>query len=255
MTRWLSPGLLLLLLLAGCAPDITETDFYRMHPSPDEGAGAEVVLLDDAAGSGRLTIVSEAPLGWGFNAIRLAQMDGWRTVDPELVFETATRRWTSPVRSALDGSDGVVYAFPVPGSEGDWFLEVTGETDAGNRTVRAPVAVAEDIWIRPFGHDLVVAWVLPTTPRTGTDIMELALYRITSTGFEPVTDASLDLYPYMDMGGGEGHSTPYEAPVHVGGGQYRGMVNFIMSGGWDMTVKVTRAGQTHDVLFHAFTVE
>ncbi|NND69985.1 MAG: hypothetical protein HKN43_00240, partial [Rhodothermales bacterium] len=74
-------------------------------------------------------------------------------------------------------------------------------------------------------------------------------------GFIPVTDAQIDLYPYMDMGAGEGHSTPFEKPVHIGDGEYRGMVNFIMAGGWDMTVYVQRPLSAPDtVLFQGFIV-
>ncbi len=61
----------------------------------------------------------------------------------------------------------------------------------------------------------------------------------------------LDLYPYMDMGAGEGHSTPFLAPTHVGDGHYRGEVNFIMSGGWDMTVRMSGG---EEVIFKGFTV-
>ena len=55
-------------------------------------------------------------------------------------------------------------------------------------------------------------------------------------GYEAYNAASVDLYPYMDMGGGEGHSTPFESPVFVRDGRYAGEVDFIMAGGWEMTV-------------------
>ena len=227
-----------------------------MHPEPGDNASDDVVLMDHVEAGTQLTLVAEEPLGWGFNRIRIEAAEGWQSFSPMLVFETQTRIWRSPIASELSKEAGVIYAVPPPGENGSWYLEVEGSTSSGPLSVRTPVTVSEDIWVRPAAtSDLIVAWVAPTTPMTGNDTFEVAIYRNENGSFVPVTDASLDLYPYMDMGGGEGHSTPYTAPVHAGNGLYRGDVNFIMSGGWDMTVIVTKDGQTEEIVFAGFTVE
>lgn len=249
-------GLLLLLLVAGCAPDISETEFFKMHPVPGDNASDDVVLVDHVEAGTQLTLVAEEPLGWGFNRFRIEASEGWQSFTPMLVFETTTRIWRSPIEPVLTDDSGVIYAVPPMEEEGSWFLEIDGVTTAGPRSLRTPVSVAEDIWVRPTdSSDLLVAWVVPTAPKTGNDDFEVAVYRFENGEFTAVTNASLDLYPYMDMGGGEGHSTPYSAPVHVGDGHYRGDVNFIMSGGWDMTVIVTVDGKTENIVFAGFTVE
>lgn len=247
-------GIALMLVMAGCAPDITETDFYKMHPDPNESAGDEVILLDHVGSGTQLTLVAEEPLGWGFNRFRVEAAEGWQSFTPMLVFETSTAVWRSPLAGQVEGDDGIVYAIPPPDEEGTWFLELEGITTAGPVSVRSEVEVQEDIWVR-MNNDLLAAWVTPTTPKTGNDVFEVALYRFVNGQFEAVSDALLDLYPYMDMGGGEGHSTPYSPPVHIGQGHYRGEVNFIMSGGWDMTVIVTHDGSTKNIVFAGFTVE
>ena len=57
------------------------------------------------------------------------------------------------------------------------------------------------------------------------------------------------------MGADQGHSTPYEAPVHTSNGRYKGSVNFIMSGGWDMTVFIQHTDMARDtVKFNGFIV-
>lgn len=256
MTRWLVPALLL--LLAGCAPDITETDFFSRHPDPNEMKGSELTLIDHTQDGTRLLLVSEGNLGWGFNAISIREAVGWTSIDPSLVYESATQTWRAPIESSIESSDdgdtAFVYAMPPPVESGQWYLVVEGATSAGSLALRVPVDVDEDIWMRP-SDDLVVAWLAPLTPRTGIDTFDIGLYRLSGNAYQPVTNATLDLYPYMDMGGGEGHSTPFTTPTHIGSGTYRGMVNFIMSGGWDMTVHITLAGETRDVLFHGFTVE
>ncbi|MGB1048783.1 MAG: FixH family protein [Rhodothermales bacterium] len=249
-------GLLLLLLVAGCAPDISETEFYKMHPVPGDNASDDVVLIDHVEAGTQLTLVAEEPLGWGFNRFRIEASEGWQSFTPMLVFETQTRIWRSPIEPIMTDDSGVVYAVPPMEDDGTWYLEIDGSTTEGPISLRTPVAVSEDIWVREGdSSDLIVAWVAPTTPMTGNDAFEVAIYRNENGAFVPVTDASLDLYPYMDMGGGEGHSTPYSAPVHTGNGHYRGDVNFIMSGGWDMTVIVTKDGQTENIVFAGFTVK
>jgi len=262
LTKRLSSSLAALLVLGillmptGCAPDITETDFYKMHPQPGDTVADNIVLLDHVEAGTQLTLVAEEPLGWGFNQFRVESAEGWQSFSPMLVFETATAVWRSPIEAQLTSDAGVMYAVRPPNEDGQWFLEVEGATDAGPISVRTPVEVDEDIWVQPDeAQGLLIVWVVPTTPKTGNDSFEVALYRYMSGRFEAVTDASLDLYPYMDMGGGEGHSTPYSPPVHIGNGHYRGDVNFIMSGGWDMTVIVTLDGTRRDITFAGFTVE
>ena len=58
--------------------------------------------------------------------------------------------------------------------------------------------------------------------------------------FPPVNSAELVVYPYMDMGGGSGHSTPFETPVAMGEGMYTGSINYSMSGTWttDITLQI-----------------
>jgi hypothetical protein len=147
----------------------------------------------------------------------------------------------------------------LPASEGRWHIGWHFETQdgrAGSGTFE--FEVSESIWLQRIeqeGETYFVSWVAPGRPVTGENPFEVALHRETATGFLPVTDAVLDLYPYMDMGGGDGHSTPYEPPVHTGGGHYEGRVNFIMSGGWDMTVYVDRPEHTTaTVVFENYSV-
>jgi hypothetical protein len=89
----------------------------------------------------------------------------------------------------------------------------------------------------------------------GNNTFEVAVHRWTGADFVPVSDATASLSPYMDMGGGDGHSTPFTPPQALGGGRYRASVDFIMSGGWEMTVGLARPGApAATVRFLGFTV-
>jgi hypothetical protein len=59
----------------------------------------------------------------------------------------------------------------------------------------------------------------------------------------------------MDMGGGEGHSTPFTPPFEPEAGLWRCQVNFIMAGGWELSMHILRPGVDREtVRFAPFTV-
>jgi hypothetical protein len=270
MRRW-TPVIILLLLAAGCAPDITETDFYSRHPDEPIG-GSELVTIGSASVAGySVEVLSESDLHIGPNTLLVEITSGGQPVVSGSV--SARALWSSNVRdleppfghdeaSVANDDDRFelnVYFLEPVGEEGQWTLEigVDGTESAGSS--RIDVTVDPDMWVQysdGSGPDdgYYLSWIQPVEPKTGETPLEFAIYRLTDTGFVPVTDATLDLYPYMDMGGGEGHSTPYEAPVHTGQGLYRGSVNFIMAGGWDMTVFVNEHGRDETIVFEGFTV-
>jgi len=68
--------------------------------------------------------------------------------------------------------------------------------------------------------------------------------RASMMNFPPVADAELEIYPYMDMGGGSGHSTEFNPPEATGNGYYEGSINYSMSGTWTTSVTLTIDGDT-----------
>ena len=60
------------------------------------------------------------------------------------------------------------------------------------------------------GTRYFITWNKPSVPKSGNQDWELFIHKRESVmSFLPVTNAELSVYPYMDMGGGEGHSTPF----------------------------------------------
>ena len=242
---------IVLVLMSGCAPDITETDFFSRHPDPMETEEGDVVLAAHTEGDISIRVLSAEGLGWGFNPLLFETEGSVSELRATIFLDTGVSRIESPLGSTISGSEELVHLLD-PGIDGDWILEISWTTTQGRFTARYPVEVAEDIWIQQVeGQQTFVSWIAPGSPTTGSDAFEVAIHSFDGASFSPVTSATLDLYPYMDMGAGEGHSTPYLAPSHVGNGHYRGEVNFIMSGGWDMTVRMLDG---EEVIFKGFTV-
>ena len=264
--------ILTLPLLVGCAPDITETDFFRDHP---EEVDPETLLLElgnEVRDGFTFRLLAPEPLTSGYSTLWIEVLQNGQpitmgSVNVTAIWTNETSALVSPFAqstASIMEEDNRFEASPFflqpVGDPGAW--EVHIDCDFAQETIVFPVEVDEALWVQHVhtgseqtSADYYVSWLLPVRPTTGNDRIQFALHRLTGSGFEPLEDARIDLYPYMDMGAGEGHSTPFEAPVHTGAGQYTGEVNFIMSGGWDMTVYVERASSPRDtVVFKGFTV-
>ena len=257
---------LALLIVAGCAPDITDTDFFREHPVATglDEAHVEIGQIKNVD----LVIKVSAPdsLHIGASTIGIdAVVNGTSIEDGKFVL---TPQWvasgrilTSPlgtVQLTATGTPGRFEGTPFfvepKGQKGHWQLHITYLAGGQSGESILPVYVRPAPWVQGT-HDYYVSWVRPVRPVTEAAAIEFALHRLTSDGFAPMEDVVLDLYPWMDMGAGQGHSTPYVAPSHVQEGHYRGAINFIMSGRWDLTVFVQRPGMTRDTVeFKGFIV-
>ena len=247
--------LILLLGLAACVPDnLTDFDFKGLQPPPpaDEPTGDVVV---GTASDGGLEVTLTAARGGphlGYVRLGLEVRDGGAAVPGARIGLEA--------QATAGPAAGVALPVEPPGAAGDdgvyraaAFL-LSPDTTARRFAVRAvvqangktaevafPVEARRALWMQPDG-DLLVSWVDPLRPVVGVNRYVVAVHRWTGAAFEPVDGATADLEPYMDMGGGDGHSTPYDGFEALGGGRYGWDVDFIMSGGWEMGVAVTPPG-------------
>ncbi len=253
-------------LFVGCAPNITETDFFREHPEDTnlEDTVLELAVIRD----GNLTITLTAPdsLHVGTSRVWLeASMNGTPLSTGRFSF---LPRWISETHMILSplGAvsllpmdkaghfEGTPTFIPPNGEEGEWQLEVTYSVGGKSGSAIVPVRIQPSIWVQ-YTDEYYVSWIQPARLVTGLHEIEFALHYFADHRFQPLEDATIDLYPWMNMGAGQGHSTPFEAPVHVQDGRYKGSVNFIMSGGWDMTLFIEHSDGAQDtVTFNGFTV-
>ena len=256
-----------LALLAGCVPDgLTDFDFQDLQPPqpPDELTGDALV---GTASDGGLTVEMTAARGGphlGYVRLGLSVTDGGTAVIPADVSLRATAEAGPAAGVALpveaptadgDGSfRGAAFLLAPDTTARAFTISATVQANGKTAEVAFPVEARHDLWMQPKG-DLLVSWVDPLRPVVGVNRFEVAVHRWTGTAFEPVDGADADLYPYMDMGGGDGHSTPYGDFAALGQGRYVWDVDFIMSGGWEMTVFVTPAGASEAAAtFAGYTV-
>lgn len=157
-----------------------------------------------------------------------------------------------PITSAEDEryfSNLAVFIMP-GGQMGSWSINFE-ITLSNNETLTGelPIEVASSWRLTsvPDGNGKIyfITWLTPQTPVSGNNDLEFMVHtRESMMSFPPVEDAELEIYPYMDMGGGSGHSTDFNPPVAVGNGHYEGSINYSMSGTWTTSVTLTVDGNT-----------
>lgn len=255
MKRPILLALGLLLASAGCVPDgVTDFDFQALQPPapPVELTGDALV---GTASAGRFSVELFADRGGahtGFNTLGIRVADAGAAVTNARLTIGATPLDGPATGAELPveqpgtqaNSDGVfkgsAFLLAPDTTARSFRLSVTVEPANGAAGVATfDVAARNDIW-QQSPSDLLVSWVSPERPVVGQNVFEVAVHRWTGSAFQAVSGAGVTLYPYMDMGGGDGHSTPFTPPQSTGNGRYRSIVDFIMSGGWEMTVTLNR---------------
>lgn len=101
-----------------------------------------------------------------------------------------------------------------------------------------------------------ITWLQPRQPVTGNNTLGFMVHtRESMMSFPPVEDAELEIYPYMDMGGGSGHSTEINPPEALGNGYYEGSINYSMSGTWTTSVTLTTGDVTLPEVMFEYSVQ
>ncbi|MDR9414755.1 MAG: FixH family protein [Gracilimonas sp.] len=160
--------------------------------------------------------------------------------------------YTKPQIAEEDGryfNNMVVFIMP-GGMMGSWSLNF--EATLQNEEVISgsiPIDVASS-WRLTSVQDkndnvYFITWHEPKTPVTGeNDLKFLVHTRESMMSFPAVDDLKMSIYPYMDMGGGNGHSTEFSNPEATQNGYYEGSINYSMSGTWTTSVELIAENDT-----------
>lgn len=267
-TRWLACPIVLvalLVILPGCIPeDITGYDFKQHQPPLPPSEVIDYVRVGQVAlSSSTLDVFIRRGAHSGFNAVRVVAAEG---VPPSLRFLAARGSTPMPEAPQLDAQwvetdegwriDGGVFFLPTQRSTPEAFrlgIQAVGSSTTQWIDVEAALIPRHDV-AEMSGGRVHISWVEPGIPTVGQDVLTMWLHREVSGTFTALEGAVFGLYPYMDMGGGDGHSTPFTLPTDRSGGRYVGEINFIMSGAWDLSGTIGLTSETVPFAFDGFTV-
>lgn len=157
-----------------------------------------------------------------------------------------------PIENPIDTdyfSNLAIFIMP-SGEMGSWNISFEIETKTGEFiTGNMPITV-ESSWrltsVRDTNNKVYfITWFTPEDPVMGNNTLQYLVHtRENMMSFPSVDDVTLKIYPYMDMGGGQGHSTDFTAPEAKGNGLYEGTINYSMSGMWTTSVQIIAGNDT-----------
>ncbi|TNE73755.1 hypothetical protein EP331_03670 [bacterium] len=174
-------------------------------------------------------------------------------VNPIMDMTTMTHSCPKETPFSSQDADGkfegyMVFIMP-SGDMGSWAITATAYLSNGESfTAAVDISVANSWKLQSFTYNEVkyfVSWASPDEPFVGKNTVQLMLHKkATMMSFPSTDDLSLSIYPYMDMGSGEGHSAPYEQVERMGTGHYKGSISYSMSGDWQITVSANSGSET-----------
>lgn len=204
-----------------------------------------------------VTLFAQENFFVGFNSItaKIEDADGnllSGTASVVPMMDMMTMQHSSPLElpdadELTNGSFQFNTVFLMPSGEmGSWTLNF----NVNGNDISVPVSVEQPEFARltSFVSQMdettkyFVAYIQPDAPQVGQNDLEIAIFKKQSMMEWPAVDGlTLELEPWMVS---MDHGSPNnEAPASIGGGHYKGKVNFTMTGDWQIRLKVMEDGQ------------
>ncbi len=215
---------------------------------------------------------SETELETGANALYWALEKAGKSVEMKSMtmmpmMDMGTMMHSSPYENPIKFEESDNYfkgmaVFIMPGGEmGSWSINFTIVTE-NQETIEGTLAIdVASSWKLTSvkdsaGDSYFISWVEPNDPVVGSNELTFLVHkRATMMSFPAFADAEVVIYPYMDMGGGQGHSTNFTAPSNKGNGVYEGDINYSMSGTWTTSVELVVANDTLPEVIFEYSVK
>ena len=219
-----------------------------------------------------LTLESDKPLETGSNDLYWKVEENGKVIKPRSIsinpmMDMGEMMHSTPYEQPEIAEEDDQYfmnraVFIMPGGMmGSWSVnvEVTLQNDEVI-TTEIPIEVASS-WRLTSVRDqndkiYFITWHVPEKPIVGqNDLTFLVHTRESMMNFPAVNDLEMSIYPYMDMGGGSGHSTDFTTPNATNGGAYEGSINYSMSGTWTTTVQIIAENDTLPEVVFEYSVQ
>jgi hypothetical protein len=151
----------------------------------------------------------------------------------------------------------VVFTMPSSGDTNTWKLEVETQKEEGSIFGKAsfPLTVIQSnpSKVKTFkstnGANYIISYLASAKPKVGNNEIEFVVFnRLDMMNFPPIEDFAIQMTPEMPS---MGHGSPNNInPVHIGRGHYKGVVNFTMTGEWEINLSLTRNGESVSTSFN-----
>lgn len=153
-------------------------------------------------------------------------------------------------------SCSAVFTMPSTGTSGVWKLNVKVKKDGDSKfgmaeipiTVKASSPERVKVITAADGSKLVISYISPEKPKVGVNDFEIRIHkRVDMMNFPPDDSYSIVMTPEMPS---MGHGSPNNVnPIHIKNGQYKGKVNFTMTGDWRINLELNKDGKKSTTFF------
>jgi hypothetical protein len=257
-------GVWMLLTLGSCKKETNQPQQYAIP------ANLQMVSSGYADGAAtKVEIYAASNLQVGYNQLYLALYDSvsnQRITQAQVSLSAALNTGndlvlSGPVQNpagvnATNGLFSAAILFTQPaGNNGNWTLTIhlqgltnqkTGSLICNANVVQPSPAKSYSVITLNDSASLFVALVQPANPQPGANSFELAIYRQINAG-NFVCDSSYAVMLYATMPSMSGMNAPDNMnPVYSGNGVYKGKVDFIMDGAWQINISLTYNGEVAD---------
>lgn len=150
----------------------------------------------------------------------------------------------------------VVFTMPSSGDTNTWKLIVEAQKEENSVIGKAnfPLTVIQSnpSKVKTFqslsGAHYIISYLASSKPKIGNNEIEFVVFnRLDMMNFPPVQDFTIQMIPEMSS---MGHGSPNNInPLHIGRGHYKGVVNFTMTGEWEINLSLTRNGESTGTSF------
>ncbi len=222
----------------------------------DFDPGADLYhLCEVESGDYSVDVWSQNPLETAYSSIYLEVQDAdsgdlveQADINLTPMMDMGEHQHAAPVwqpEASADSETGLFAGAVIPtmpgGDMGSWYLEweIDGESHSTMGDCAVDVANAPNVKVFTAENDeqYILTWIEPETPETGSNDFVVTLHHQESMMEYPaVEELDLELKPWMGSmdHGSEGN----EHPESIGDGFYEGVVNFNMSGDWEVYVSL-----------------
>lgn len=269
--------LAILLPVSICMLTISSSCKKENTPETDPAAGLIKQAEGYAAGAAAKVVIytKENAINAGYTKFYIALFDSVsnsRIEDAHVsltpMMNMGTMQHGAPVENPVS-SEAVDHLYPcsvvfiMSSMGGSWTVKVNVHNHASGKegTVTFPFTVAEPARSKVKsltgvhdGSKYFVALIDPSSPKVGINDFEIAIYKKTSMmSFPADSTLSVTFTPEMPS---MGHGSPNNInPVHVGNGHYKGIVNFTMTGLWQLNMNYMAGAAVADTSNQFFEIQ
>lgn len=222
------------------------------QPSIPQPAGYTLVG-SGSNGNAAVAVYANATLAAGYNAVYVqatvngSPINGFVTLATTMNMNTMSHSCPIIQPTHIPDSSGLYHGaivFTMAGTADEWKVTVNVHTNDGNITVidvPVNVAASSNVKVVKAGNVKTIIAMLPAEWKVGKNDIEFAIFRGTDPQYPVLDQGTITMVPTMPSMGHGSYGNIH--PTQQANLLYKGVVNYSMSGDWQIDVATIEEGK------------